>query len=52
MVGGAIFMALMGLVVDGTARPMLAGVAGAAVLTWALAWLTLRGEHPVQAEPA
>ncbi|MCK9687806.1 multidrug effflux MFS transporter [Scleromatobacter humisilvae] len=45
MVGGAIFMALMGLVVDGTARPMLAGVAGAAVLTWGMAAITLRSER-------
>ncbi len=46
MVTGAVVIALMGLVVDGSARPMLAGVAGVAVLTWLLAWLTLRGEPP------
>jgi DHA1 family bicyclomycin/chloramphenicol resistance-like MFS transporter len=45
MVSGAIVIALMGLVVDGTARPMLAGVAGVALLTWLLAWISLRGEH-------
>jgi MFS transporter, DHA1 family, multidrug resistance protein len=49
MVTGAIVIALMGLVVDGTARPMLAGVAGLALLTWLLAWVSLRGEHPVAA---
>ncbi len=47
MVGGAIVIAVMGLVVDGTARPMLAGVAIVALLTWGLAWAALRGEHPV-----
>jgi MFS transporter, DHA1 family, multidrug resistance protein len=49
MVSGAIVIALMGLVVDGTARPMLAGVAGVALLTWLLAWISLRGEHPAPA---
>ena len=49
MVSGAIVIALMGLVVDGTARPMLAGVAGVALLTWLLAWLSLRGEHSAPA---
>ena len=46
MVGGALVIALMGLVVDGTARPMLAGIAILALLTWGLAWFSLRGEHP------
>jgi DHA1 family bicyclomycin/chloramphenicol resistance-like MFS transporter len=45
MVTGAIVIALMGLVVDGTARPMLAGVAVLALLTWLLAWISLRGER-------
>jgi DHA1 family bicyclomycin/chloramphenicol resistance-like MFS transporter len=49
MVGGAIVIALMSLVVDGTARPMLAGVAGVALLTWGLAAITLRFEHPAPA---
>ena len=49
MVSGAIVIALMGLVVDGTARPMLAGVAGAALLTWLLAAISLRGERHVAA---
>jgi DHA1 family bicyclomycin/chloramphenicol resistance-like MFS transporter len=47
MVGGAIVIAVMGLVVDGTARPMLAGVAIVALLTWGVAWAALRGEHAV-----
>jgi len=45
MVSGALVIALMGPFVDGTARPMLAGIAGVALLTWLLAWVTLRGEH-------
>ena len=49
MVCGAIVIALMGLVVDGTARPMLAGVAGVALLTWGLAAISLRGERDVAA---
>jgi MFS transporter, DHA1 family, multidrug resistance protein len=49
MVSGALVIALMGLVVDGTARPMLAGIAGAALLTWLLTWISLRGEHPAPA---
>jgi DHA1 family bicyclomycin/chloramphenicol resistance-like MFS transporter len=43
MVGGAVVIALMGLAVDGTARPMLAGIAAAALITWLLAWVSLRG---------
>jgi DHA1 family bicyclomycin/chloramphenicol resistance-like MFS transporter len=45
MVCGAVVIAVMGLVVDGTARPMLAGIAVAALVTWLLGWLSLRGEH-------
>jgi len=45
MVAGALVIAAMGALVDGTARPMLAGIAVVALLTWALAWLSLRGEH-------
>ena len=52
MVLGAVIIALMGLVVDGTARPMLMGIAGVALLTWALTWVSLRGEqHAPAAEP-
>ena len=49
MVSGALVIALMGLFVDGTARPMLAGIAGVALLTWLLTWISLRGEHPAPA---
>jgi DHA1 family bicyclomycin/chloramphenicol resistance-like MFS transporter len=46
MVGGAIVIALMGLVTDGGARPMLIAIAFVALLTWLLAWISLRGEPP------
>ena len=49
MVCGAVVIAAMGRFVDGTARPMLAGIAGMALLTWLLAWISLRGEHPAPA---
>jgi hypothetical protein len=45
MVAGALVIALMGLVTDGGARPMLVGIAAIALLTWALAWVSLRGER-------
>lgn len=38
---GAIVIAVMSPFVDGTARPMLAGIALAAVVAWLLTWLTL-----------
>ncbi|MDB5963724.1 MAG: transporter, partial [Polaromonas sp.] len=40
-VTGAIVMAVVGLFVDGTALPMLAGIAGCAVIAMALSWPTL-----------
>ena len=43
---GAAVMAVVGLFVDGTARPMLAGVAGAGALTLVMALVTLRGGAP------
>ena len=46
MVLGAAAIALMGFVADGTARPMLAGIAAMALLTWLLAWLSLRDRAP------
>jgi DHA1 family bicyclomycin/chloramphenicol resistance-like MFS transporter len=46
MVAGAVVIAAMARVVDGTARPMLAGIAAAAVVTLLLTLWTLRGEHP------
>ena len=45
MVLGAVIIALTGLAMDGTARPMLAGIAGVALLTWLLTWISLRGER-------
>ncbi len=40
---GALVMALVGLFVDGSARPMVVGIAGAAVAAWVCARLTLGG---------
>ena len=40
-VTGAIVMATVGLFVDGTARPMVVGIAVCAVVSFALAWITL-----------
>jgi DHA1 family bicyclomycin/chloramphenicol resistance-like MFS transporter len=51
MVAGALVIALLGVVSDGSARPMLVGIAVVAVLTWALAWISLRGEHPAPPAP-
>ena len=45
MVAGAVVIALMGLVGDGSARTMLVGIAVVAAMTWALAWVSLRGEQ-------
>ena len=52
MVLGAVIIALMGLFVDGTARPMLMGIAGVALLTWALTWVSLRGDQHAPAAAA
>ncbi|MBX9800734.1 MAG: multidrug effflux MFS transporter [Burkholderiaceae bacterium] len=41
-VTGAAVMAVTGLFVDGTARPMVAGIAVCALLAWFISWLTLR----------
>jgi DHA1 family bicyclomycin/chloramphenicol resistance-like MFS transporter len=41
-VTGAAVMAVTGLFVDGTARPMVAGIAACALLAWFISWLTLR----------
>ena len=40
-VTGAIVMATVGLFVDGTARPMVAGIAACAVIAFVMAWVTL-----------
>ncbi len=45
MVAGALVIALMGLVTGGGSRPMLVGIAVVALLTWLLAWISLRGER-------
>ncbi|HEY4319236.1 MAG TPA: multidrug effflux MFS transporter [Herbaspirillum sp.] len=42
-VTGAATMAAVGLFVDGTARPMLAGIAAPALVALAFTWITLRG---------
>ena len=44
-VTGAIVMALTGVFVDGTARPMVAGIAGSAIVALVLARVTLRTAH-------
>ena len=49
MVAGAVVIAAMAHVVDGTARPMLAGIAAMAIVTLVLTLWTLRGEHPAPA---
>ncbi|MES2511412.1 MAG: multidrug effflux MFS transporter [Pseudomonadota bacterium] len=41
-VTGAVIMAVTGLFVDGTARPMLGGIAFSATVAFVLAWVTLR----------
>jgi DHA1 family bicyclomycin/chloramphenicol resistance-like MFS transporter len=42
---GAGVMALVGLFVDGSPRPMLAGIASSAMLTWLLTVKTLGRKH-------
>ncbi|KAF0813860.1 Bicyclomycin resistance protein [Andreprevotia sp. IGB-42] len=50
---GAIVMAVVGQFVDGTARPMVAGIAGSALVAFVLAWVVLRhGQHGKPAQPA
>ena len=41
-VTGAVVMATVGLFVDGSARPMVIGIACCAVIAFAMAWVTLR----------
>jgi DHA1 family bicyclomycin/chloramphenicol resistance-like MFS transporter len=43
-VTGAIVIAVVGLFVDGTALPMVAGITGCALIAWVLSYATLR-EH-------
>jgi DHA1 family bicyclomycin/chloramphenicol resistance-like MFS transporter len=47
-VTGAVVMGLSGAFADGTARPMVAGIAGSAIVAFVLARITLGG-HPVAA---
>ncbi|MES3014807.1 MAG: Bcr/CflA family drug resistance efflux transporter, partial [Pseudomonadota bacterium] len=51
LVLGAVVIAVMGLFVDGTARPMVAGIAVVAVIAWVLARWTLGG-RPRETAPA
>jgi DHA1 family bicyclomycin/chloramphenicol resistance-like MFS transporter len=52
-VTGAVVMAIVGLFADGSARPMLAGIAGCAVLAGIMSWATLgRRVHRVGAKPS
>jgi DHA1 family bicyclomycin/chloramphenicol resistance-like MFS transporter len=46
---GALVMAVVGLFVDGSARPMLMGIAGSALLTLALTYGTLGGSRTASA---
>jgi DHA1 family bicyclomycin/chloramphenicol resistance-like MFS transporter len=43
MVTGAIVIAAMGRFVDGTSRPMLVGIAVAAIVAWVITRVTLQG---------
>lgn len=42
-VTGAVVMAVTGVMADGTARPMIAGIAGSAIVAYVFARITLRG---------
>jgi len=48
---GAIVIAVGGLFTDGTARPMVASIAGCALLAMSLAWLTLGPARQSEARP-
>lgn len=52
LVMGAVVIAVMGGFVDGTARPMVAGIAAAALIAWVLARVTLRGARRAAAHPS
>ena len=47
LVLGALVIALMGAFVDGSARPMMAGIAVTALIALVLTWVTLRGQRGV-----
>lgn len=42
-VTGAVVMAIVGVFVDGSARPMVAGIAGCALISFLMTWVTLGG---------
>ncbi len=46
-VTGAVVMAITGLFVDGTARPMVAGIAACAVVSMLMTWITVGGTRRV-----
>lgn len=46
MLTGAVVMAVVGLFTDGRPLPMVAGMAGGALIAVALAWITLGGRRP------
>lgn len=48
MVTGAAVMAVIAVFVNGTALPMVAGIALSALIAWALAWGTLKSERGAQ----
>lgn len=50
---GAVVIAVVGQFVDGSARPMVVGIAACAVLAWVLAWATLgKASEPAPAAKA
>ncbi len=50
-VTGAVVMAVTGVFADGSARPMVAGIAAAAATAFVVARLTLAGHKPVAMQP-
>ena len=52
-VTGALVMAVTGVLADGTARPMIAGIAGSAIVAYVFSRITLRGHiHTQEAQHA
>ena len=49
---GAVVMGVVGLFVDGSARPMLAGIAGCALIALVMTWVTLGGPNHPNVAPA
>ncbi|HEX6957366.1 MAG TPA: multidrug effflux MFS transporter [Ferrovibrio sp.] len=50
LAAGAVIMAVSGAFVDGTALPMVAGIAGCAILSFLAAQFTMTGKRPIAAE--